>query len=230
MNLICQKEEKLDNMPNREKFVREKENYWGKNFPRSRMMRWLKSCVGKDIDFVISDYVNADWIPDIYRNIEFLKRYIQLDTFVENGEIGFCTDYSFFGYLNNDLNLIKNQKTQVFYLHPVTKKLCVHNPAPEKSWKKRFQEKQDKKLKILGDYHQLYKDKKIWYEVKAEPTFDLSKASFINGEYIKKMPREILLEPSPWYSMRNTKIPYIKITQKRQISKKELKLYGLTNG
>ena len=27
------------------------------------------------------------------------------------------------------LNLIKNQKIQVFYLHPVTKKLCVHNLA-----------------------------------------------------------------------------------------------------
>ena len=75
-------------------------------------------------------------------------------------------------------------------------------------------EQLDAKVRILGDYHQLYKHDGIWFEVKAE--------IIRNPTNLK--PRDVILESVKGF------MPSFKIILKRQLNHKELRKHSLKNG
>lgn len=116
----------------------------------------------------------------------------------------------------------------LLYLHPETRILCVAQRQSKSAYKAVTKAERNAKVRILGDYHQLYKLAGTWYELKAEIVPDDS--LLINKE--RKGPRSILLElnGSSWYDInRRTKFPFVKIVLKRQLNSKELKHHGLKN-
>lgn len=216
--------EKLEELPKREKFPDyswENDDYWGKNFPYARTIRWLGSCVGKHIDAVISEFCNAKWVPIEFRNYNQLKKYLETDTFIDKGEVYYYCNYA----LNVNYRKITESFRKTFYVHPVSRKVEVYNPPTPKSWRKREQEKLDAKVRILGDYHQLYKENGIWYEVKGKP---VNFNEFFTLD--RKGPKDILLENDNSFTPKTEKYPFVKIVLKRQLNKKELKKFGLKNG
>lgn len=227
--------EKLEDLPLRERnhdYSWENDNYWGKNFPYRRVMRWIESQEGNHIDSVIHKFVNLKWLLPIYRTLDELRRKIEINTFIEGGKVCYYSRYM--GYWRTDKAphyVVEDEMTKIFYVHPETRLICVHRPPSRESWKKQEQERLDKKFRILGDYHQLYKKDGVWYEVKAEP-IDRPE-SFIknciagmgkNWNYGKKLgPKDIILETPLGF------MPTFKVTMKHQLNKKELKKYKLTN-
>lgn len=225
--------DKFDNLPSREKFPDyswENDHYWGKDFPYSRCQRWLKSCVGKSIDVVISDFVHAEWIPKVHRNLEELRRKIEFNTFVENGKVCYYEDRPFrVAYTGKQIEVIEDQLFKIFYIHPETRKLALHDPQRKPSWKTIWRKNLDKVLRIVAPYHQYYKEDGIWYEVKAETLpedFNAERAILL---YSRKGPTDILLEENGNSNITNKNKPFVRVVLKRQLSSKELKKNNLKN-
>jgi len=216
--------EKIEELPSRERnhdYSWENDDYRGKNFPYRRVMRWLESQEGNHIDSVIHKFVNLKWLLPAYRILDELRRKIEMNTFIENGKICFYSSWCYWGK-RGPYRIIENEMSKVIYVHPETRLVCVHRPPTEESWKKLEQKKLNKKLRILGDYHQLYKQNGIWYEVKAEP-IDRGNQKSIIGWGVKLKPTDIILETKSGF------MPSFRTTLKRQLNHKELKKYNLTN-
>jgi hypothetical protein len=231
MNWQTKKAETIENLPNWEKFHDyswENDNYFGKNFPFRRLRRWVEASKNKHIDDVIHDFVNLDWIPKTHKFAHTLKDYIEFDTFMDGKRVAYHCKYQW-----RNQYYIEDSSNLMVYVHPVTRLVCVFYPPTQKSWHTLEQERLDKKVRILGDYHQLYKLNGIWYELKATKvrlvTYYQNSTYCRYMKYYQKGPKDILLEEnSAWQN--NSKNPYVKITLKRQLSSKELKKHGLTNG
>jgi hypothetical protein len=221
--------EKLEDLPSRERnhdYSWDNDDYFGKKMPYRRMMRWLESQEGIHIDSVIHKFVNLKWLLPVYRTLDVLRKKIEMDTFIEDGKICFYSSWCYWGKCG-PRRIVEDETSKTIYVHPKTRLVCVHRPLTRESWKKREQEKLDKKLRILGDFHQLYKESGIWYEVKAEP-IDRNDSGLRNrkpflGWGDKLKPKDIILETKLGF------MPSFKIVLKRQLSRKDLKKYNLTN-
>src|SRR5208283_1718072 len=170
-NLIDDSIEYIDNLPSRDKVRPPKDghdHYKGEDYPWKKVYRFLVSRVGRPWDWVFSEYVHLDWIPHQYKTQEQISHSVRFNTFMRDGKVWF-----FDKYLSNNERQIEDCggcwcHSDIFYVHPETKILCYYKPK-KVNYRKLQQKKLDKKLRILGNYHQLYKQNGIWYEVKAEP-------------------------------------------------------------
>ena len=228
MNLSVKSEESLDNLSVREKFTDHSRERWRDEFPYKRMRRWIQSCVGHHIDDVIHEFVNSTWIPRHHRRASTLRRYIEFDTFLKNGEVYYYTEYGMMGKHNNYSNFVsvKVGHRKTIYVDPVTKMVSVYmGPSAKSKWIESRNKQFEAKCRILGDYHQLCKIDGIWYEVKGE----VLPPHALGWGYERKNPTDVLVEPSFSWQNKNTKIPYVKIVLKRQLSAKELKKHNLQN-
>ena len=220
--------EKLDDLPRRERnhdYSWENDDYWGKNFPYRRVMRWIESQEGNHIDSVIHKFVNLKWLLPIYRNLDELRRKIEMNTFIENGKICYYSRYmGCWRSKTAPYYIVENETTKLVYVHPETRLVCIHRPPTRESWKKLEQEKLNKKLRILGDFHQLYKQNGIWYEIKAEK-IDRNRMYWKGYSRfgVDLKPKDIILETQRGF------MPSFKIIMKHQLNKKELKKHGLSN-
>lgn len=211
--------EKFEELPTREK---SHSNSCGRSLPWARLNRWIESHKGVHVDLVFHEFVNLKWLLPEYRTKEQFRRHIELDTFWENGKICYHDDY-WARWKGNSSHPIEESASKEVYVHPTTRLVCVFYPKTPKSWKSREREEFNKKCRIIGHYHQLCKKDGIWYEVKAE-VLPKGRLSFLH-----KKPDENLLEPDA-SGIKYLVRPGIMITLKRQLSSKELKKNGLTNG
>ena len=233
MDTNHQPEEILESLPKFEKFHDyswENDSYWGKGLPWQRLKRWVESQEGEHIDNVIHKFVNLKWLLQEYRTMHQLRRQIEMDTFLEDGKVMYYSEYPMCGVAARPIE----GGTKEVYVHPKTRCIQVYRPPTRESWRKQHQKELDAKLRILGDYHQLYKLNGIWYEVKAEPAKDQNKWNRLYKTYgltngmERKGPKDILLEKnSAWKRASND--PFVMVILKRQINGKELKKHGLQN-
>ena len=227
--------DKLEQLPLRERnhdYSWENDDYWSKDFPYRRMRRWIESCKGRHIDEVISEYVHAKWVPKHHRFINQFRRHIELDTFIRDGAVHYYSRYMSIFRDKAPYTLCEDGISDCIYVHPTTRLVCVYKAPTRKSWRKEEQEKLAKRVRILGDYHQLYKMEGIWYEIKAKPLPTMPAMSIglsvYHSMYKRCGPKDIIMEGVHDYH-RKSKELHVKITLKRQLNGKELKKYGLTN-
>lgn len=223
-------EDKLDNLPKRERMLYPddgRDHYRGMNYPYDRVEKWLRSQVGQHIDKVFSRFVHLDWIARDYRNLSQLKRHVELDTFIEEGEICYYDRYSQSYGQGKPFIILKECHGETLYVHPLSRclKLFKNNKRFNYAERERFALRE--RLVILGDYHQYYKKNGIWYEIKAEPR----PAHFLPwpGRDERKGPRDILMEPNNAFTRRVSTNPYVKIVLKRQLNHEELLRHSLEN-
>lgn len=230
MNWNTKTDEQLENLPKGER-IKHRSRGGTKDFNWQHFYGFLESRVGLPVDRVIHEFVNCDWCPPRHRTFRQFCEGVEMNTFKKaDGRIWY-----FCGWSNGqercvdtDGNYFVHRK-QFFYLHPDTKILCVKKRQGKHDFQTRYRAERKAKLRILGDYHQLYKLNGTWYEVKAEPLPDDSLVW--NKE--RKAPHDILLESNStsywWSPYRDKSHPYVKITLKRQLGSKELKHHGLKN-
>ncbi len=212
---------------------------WGKRrystpLPYSAIIRFLHSRCGQHLDKIFSEFSKADWIPAVHRTYKEFKRHVKADTFIQNSEV-YYRDYF------QEPKLIKGVNCEnFFYIHPVSKVL-IHKPhTGVPTWREQEKERQKEYFRLLAPCHQLIKYKGVWYEY----TFTVEE--FKQGRYnpetgkcdqIKRSQHDINRDStSPIYSPDEKLItwryywPRIKNVKRRQLSGKELKGYGLSNG
>ena len=209
---------------------------WRGNLPYDRVNRFLHSRCGQHFDKIFSEYSKADWVPVEYRSLYWLKRHVEVETFIQDGEI-FYRNYLF----RQEAKSIKDENSKnFFYIHPVSKVL-IHKPhTGVPSYKEREKERQKEYFRLLAPGHQLIKYNGVWYEY----TFIVDE--FEQGRYnpetrkydqIRRDQKDIdrdLTEPvySPHEKLITWRYywPRTKKVKRRQLSGKELKAHGLTNG
>lgn len=217
-NLINKDELDVDNLPTRES-ARTPDGWprHDNDMPWNKLHRFLECRVGNFWNDIFSEFVHLEWIPGRLKTREQLAYSVVLNTFMKDGRVyyngrwerGGCEKpIEEYGY-GGDL----------FYVHPTSGKLC-HIRKKRVNYEKRHQQELDRKLKILGDYWQLYKKDGIWYEVKAE-TIPRYESGIGFGPELK--PNDIILETKTRF------MPSFKTILKRQLNSKELKKHGLTN-
>lgn len=221
MDWQTQSEDKLDNLPKRERLLPpddHEDRYRGMNYPYKRVEKFLESQVGRPIDAVFSDFCHADWIPVEQRTKEQFRKHVELDTFIQDGKVFFYDKYGSDWRGKVHSSPVVNNWNDVLYVNPKNRCLAIFRHKPFDFAKKRKAER-DEVMRILGDYHQLNKVEGIWYEVKAEIS---------STGWLRRRTTDILLGDDQGYSI-YTKVPYIRITLKRQLSHDELKKFGLKN-
>ena len=227
MNWTTKTEDKLENEPIRERIKHRSRGGIGKDFNWAHFYGFLESRVGFPIDWVIHEFVNCDWCPAQYRKASQVAEGVEMNTYKKGNKV-----YYFSGWSNGQERCVDDEaryfcrRERFFYVHPDTRILSVVKPAGAKAnYTVRYQAERDAKVRILGDYHQIYKLNGTWYEVKAEP---IAEDSLVwNKE--RKSPTDILLETNSSWTFRTSKHPYVKITVKRQLNSKELKHHGVKN-
>lgn len=224
--------DEIDNLPSRQAFHRHNldgdnrdcgcswcnERHSKKYPPYNRIQRWLFSKIDVLWDNVVSEYVRLPWIPVQFRTYSHLTHSVEVITFVSDNDVAY---YELHAY-GNALKLVKDQWGEVFYVHPITKKLAFK--AKSKNWKKEsWREKEIAKyFRIIGNFDQLIKLDGIWYHVWAEDTPENRKAySFTHPLiYDKELLKFYFTGCDGWFP-----IPSIK----KQLSKKELLRHGIKN-
>jgi hypothetical protein len=209
---------------------------WRGDFPYDRTKRFLYSRCGQHFDTVFSEYCKADWVPVEYRSLYWFKRHVEIDTFIENGEI-FYRNYLF----RQEAKSIKDENsTHFFYVHPISKVL-IHKPhTGVPSYKERKKEKQKEFFRFLAAGHQLIKYKGIWYEYTfTVDEFEQGSFNKETGKFDQKRRSQKDIDrdsTEPVYCPHEKKLvtwwnywPRIKNVKRRQLSGKELKSFGLTN-
>ena len=227
MNWNTKTEEQLDNLPKGER-IKHRSTRGSGNFNYSHFYGFLMSRVGQPVDRVIHEFVNCDWCESRYRTVGHFAETVEMNTFKKaDGKVWY-----FCGWSNGQERCVDTdahyfvRREEFFYVHPTTRILCVHKQGSKADYRAKERAERNARVRILGDYHQLYKLDGTWYELTAEPIPE--DALVWNKE--RKGPRDILLETSGgWSWYRNDKNPYVKITLKRQIGSNELKKYGLKN-
>lgn len=223
MNWMTKGEDKLENLPKWERpFPPDDgtDRWRGEDLPYTKIKRWIEGQEGIHIDSVVHKFVNLKWVPRKYRTIAQISNFIERDTCIEGNKI-----YYFISWGDVRYRPVEKEMKKLVYVHPKTGLVCVFRPMTRISWQKKAQEEQDKRVRIIGDYHQLYKQNGIWFEVRGEP-IEVCEPCYLNFD--RKGPRDILLEPTNCYNRKSSK-PIVKITLKRQLSSKELRKYVLKN-
>ena len=225
MDLQTQGEERLENLPSRERFPDySRDRYRGWNFPYRRMNRWLESNVGKHIDSVIHQYVNAVWVPKEFRQAHHLAKYVETNTFIENGKVCFYDAYCHYSLMTHrPYRIVEDEGSNTFYVDPSTRLLCLFKPRKRRSYLEQQRFEKHSRVRILGPYHQLYKLNGIWYEIRATIMPDW------NELCERKGPNDILLENENSWSRQHNKNPRVRVILKRQLNHKELTKHGLRN-
>ena len=225
----------MENLPKFQKFDDDDyfDSYWGKHLPFQRLKRWFESNEGQHIDSVFHKFVNLKWLLPEYRTKEQFRRMIEIDTFWQDGKVAYYDRYHYYSR-NKAYSLVEDEASKCLYVHPTTKIVCIFHPKTRKSQRSEWQMERDARVKILGDYWQLYKQNGLWYEIRAEVVthglFSKFQYPYLrNGHWVgypNKAPHDILLEND---NLSSGKKNPIKITLKRQLGSKELKKFGLTN-
>lgn len=228
MDFNHQPEDKLENLPHFEKFhdyAWDNDDYWGKKMPYARLKRWILGQEGKHIDSVIHKFVKLNWLLREYRTLENLRRHIEFDTFMEDGRVCYYPKYMGYWHKKAPYCFVEDGASDTTYIHPITRLVTIYHAPTRESWKKRHQAEMDAKVRILGDYHQLYKLDGIWYEVKAEK-IDRNRVYWkgYSGYGVDLKPDDIILETKSGF------MPSFKVILKHQLNSKELKKFGLKNG
>lgn len=178
MNLAQVDNEKLDALPSRDSFLKSDDWYGRGRGPYwSHLDGFLRSRVGQHWNRIFSEYVHADWVPPEYKNNKQLRSRVELNTFMQDGEVCFYTNSKGYQY-------VKDVFSAVFYVHPETGLLCFKPAKPRVNYRRKYEIEEGKTMCILGDYHQLLKLNGIWYEVKGAPV--QSKYIMIDGLCYKK--------------------------------------------
>lgn len=168
-NLLTYNEQKLEEMPTFAK--RKNPDKWydsyGDDYPYKKVDHFLHSRVGKCWDDVVSEFVHKDWIPPRYRLPSKISEKVEVNTFIQNGKVCFNDNFSW-SYQGMRERQIEEEIRETFYVHPLTKLLCLFKPK-RVNYKKQREIEEAKTIRILGDYHQLVKDNGIWFEVKGKP-------------------------------------------------------------
>ena len=206
---------------------------WHNRLPWNKMRSWIKGQVGKHFDDAFSEFVHLDWLPDHERTRERFGDQVELHAWEEDGHLYY---YDYFGRVQDVCDITHRSK---LYVHPRTGIICATKRVRCRSYKDAVQDRVNTHCRILGDYHQLHRsDKGIWYEIKlathrvAECRERQEDGTFKTVRYDAPNPTR-----SPYNSTTN---PYgtgwghwnlseQKITFKRQLSKEELRKYGLKN-
>ncbi len=183
--------EKLEELPIRErkKLGGDKwGRYKGRDYPYNKVIRFLRSRLGRNWDDVFSEFVHFDWIKDEDKTREKIGWAVITNTFLKGDKVYYYDNrrWCFFsnrGDVENGNEIPINSSTfynrESFYVHPKTKKLCLLRQKPQPK------PVVEKTLVILGDYHQLVKIKGIWYEIEGEPV--KSNIIVIDGLHYKKV-------------------------------------------
>lgn len=215
-------QDKLDNLPSREPSAKRWRDCGGRsNFPYNHLYRWLEANVGKNFDSVIHEFVNANWVPIESRQAHELYRNVEIHTFMENGKVWYYDRYAHGP--NGFKRMVEKEGTRTFYVDPRTRQLAVFKPRQNQDYMTRYRAERRARMRVIGDYHQIYKQNGIWYEVKGKPV-ETSPTAYDD----RKGPHDILLEDAPWNNY-NEKLPFIKIIIRRQLNSKELARHGVKN-
>jgi hypothetical protein len=225
-------ENTLENLPTRERRrdvrFREGGDYYSHApLPYAKLTRWLESKAGKHVDSVFHDFVGLAWLLPQHRNYDQFTKMVEVNTYFNiRGEHCYRSKYC------TVENRVQDHYRKLLYVHPKTRVLTLFIPQPAKSASVKRRELKREIMRILGDYHQLWKQEGIWHEVKAEvlqPYWDARLEKMVEPYGDQKDPRDPLLEKAWGYGFSRTKKPIVKVVLNRQISKKELKKYGLKN-
>jgi hypothetical protein len=221
---LSQDPEQLENLPSREviRVSDTYDHYWGEGMPWARMNRWFEAQEGRNVDRVFHDFVHLKWLLAEYRTKEQFRRHIEMDTFVVDGRVCYYDAYHS-RWQNEPWQVVEKQARKTIYVNPTTHTVEIFKPPTDKSWKSRWYAERAAKVKVLGDYHQLYKKDGIWYEVKAQKATNRM-LHFTPWRCPLKKPDDILMESgdSPLGQP-------IQIILKRQLNSKELRKHGLAN-
>jgi len=149
---------------------------------------------------------------------------VERHTFLEDGEVYYCDDFSFRGQGIRKITEKSGGMWDGFYVCPQTGYLAV---VPKKKYKQAA--KKPETRRILHKTEELRKVKGIWYRVHVLPNWpDLPEVTVDKlGEH---RPGEYVLSSGKWIVRHYSKDVRTFVTDKRQLSSKELKTYGLKNG
>jgi hypothetical protein len=176
--------EKLEELPTYEakRFVRNQDrDYKPEPFPYAHLEGFLMKNRGKSFDDVYSEYSHADWIPAQYRNLEYLKHFVEVDTFVgDDGKL-----YYNARWYPIPIAIETTYRVKLFYINPLTKKLeCLQRKVSRTKHKYKWQKDLENRFRLIGPGHQLLKVKGIWYDI----TFQIREheRAFINGVWTQR--------------------------------------------
>jgi hypothetical protein len=203
----------------------------GRNFPWRRADRFLKSKLGQPWAHISSLWTHADWLQPMHREYHKLTELVETHTFVQDGRVAYYEKYNWRSKNGRFHEFIDEQSSEILYVHPVTRKLCLKKKEPKTAWKARRAAKEAETSLVLGDYHQLLKLYGIWYEVWADTSHQHIKhlgphARLLSegGEEGKKFVSEWFKKQDHWFYRYSAPKIY-----KRQCDAKTLKKYGLKN-
>lgn len=228
MNWETKSIEKLEDLPKQERLLPPDDGwdrYHGQNFPNRRLTKWLRANVGNHIDDVFSKFVNLDWIDREYRNLNKFKKYVEIDTFVQDGEICFYDDHLMYRGRGRGYEVLKDRVGDILYINPKSRHLQRHIKRARFNAVNQHNLELAKRVRILWDYQQIVKIDGIWFFIKGAP---LPKTSLGWG-LDRKGPREPMLEKNSKFRNMDLKIPFVKIVMKRQLSREELRKYRVRN-
>ena len=157
--------EKLEQLPSYEakRFVRNQErNYEPEPFPYAHLEGFLMKNRGQSFDDVYSEYSHADWVPVQYRNLDFFKNFVEVDTFIGNDGLIYYNAR----WYPVPVSIDSSYRVQLFYIHPTTKKLeCYQRKVSRTKIKYKWKKDLENRFRLIGPGHQLIKLKGIWYDL-----------------------------------------------------------------
>ena len=211
-------EEKLEELPSRERIIRDSHGQDRTNYPFRKIYNWLHAQVGRPLYQITSDWVRLDWLPKQYRTYSHLCKQIEVNTFIEKGEVYY---YARFGYyvFTSGPKLVKGEFLELLYIHPESELLMLHKPSKIKRVKK------PETMRVLGDYHQLLKIKGIWFEVRAKENCPTILVTKVTKKDLGAKDRLISQEGENLIPITQS----LSVIFKKQLSKEELKKYNLIN-
>jgi hypothetical protein len=229
--------EKLEQLPSYEakRFVRNQErNYEPEPFPYAHLDGFLMKNRGQSFDDVYSEYSHADWVPVQYRNLDFFKNFVEVDTFIGNDGLIYYNAR----WYPVPVSIDSSYRVQLFYIHPTTKKLeCYQRKVSRTKIKYKWKKDLENRFRLIGPGHQLIKLKGIWYDltfgvIEYERNFKDGVWSNFRVRSEKEINRLLnsvykVDEFSQWSSYRYYRI--YKDVKFKQLNSKELKKNNLKN-
>lgn len=223
-NLNQTNEEELDKLPKQEKLGQSDDYYHGTDFPWKRAGAWFTSNVGRPIDDVFSDFVHLPWVPTQYRNHHQLTKFVEVKTFVKEGEVYFYEDRVWWGHQSHEqpIDKLASYRGDPLYVHPVTRVLC-------KAKKKKIVAKPKPLVfKNIGDFRQISKIDGLWFEVWADKVSEQTRKYFSPKDDLLKLHCNHHQMGLTWIQAGNSYMFQPRVL-KRQLSSKELKKHGVKN-
>jgi hypothetical protein len=179
--------EKLEELPKYEskRFVRNRERiYHVEPFPYSHMDGFLMKNRGNSFDDIYSKYSHAKWVPTQYKTLEFFKRFVEVDTFLNKEGVIYYNA----AWYPMPVSIDSTYLTKLFYIHPITKKMeCLERKISRKNGRYKRDEESPTQFRRIGPGHQLIKLEGIWYEV----TFQIKKYKLLGYDFRKHCPINI---------------------------------------